>query len=539
MALIVAIASLSVILSLLIAVEALPSPIQSIRFAYGVASYYRSLQSSAPPGLIVRVYAINGSRVVPISAFVAVYGLTPRHIVPIAYGFGSVVNLPFNNTNWRFVANKWLLFNPSIGEYNTSLLVFVTYIDPATNRSWITAVSIPYNIGWVMNKQGSVRYIVLTAYINLTTKPFKLIPTKPPTIPSDQPIQVGPYTVYNCSEQGPSPPTFYEAGYYTTVYSPTTMCDGFTGPIPLAWVTWSNGIVNEYENYGLNLALQASIIGATDWYATGYDNGQFGTIGVSYSENVYWAENTGDILTSSVVGGGSMYIYYEGTFAIVNYSEYVYNMRLGIYEYVGQVPVVEVISVSTPAGSSTSTQALPGNYDFGNGPISYIYNGLIPLAEQELGYPVLNQSTVVTYASWQEGSNGPGCTILNPGQGPNELAWSILLESVDEQYRLSGPELGYELGGLGLETASSALAEFLRPFGIFVDLISPLVPLNTQINVQQTALAIYVPTSNANYVNWYVTIITASNAFGIPTFGFIVNATSYYQNPFNNLNCQG
>ena len=522
-ALVVTIASLSVILSLLTTVRAQPSPVQSIRFTYGVVSYYKSLQSSAPPGLIVRVYAVNGSKVYPIPAFVAVYGLTPRHIVPIAYGFGSVINLPFNNTNWRFVANKWLSFNPSVDLYNTSLLVFVTYIDSTTNRSWITAVSIPYNVGWVMKNQGSVRYIVLTTYINLTTKPFRIVPANPPVIQRDQSITVGPYTVYNCSEQDPSPPTFYEAGYYTTVYSPTTMCDGFTGPIPLAWVTWSNGIVNEYENYGLNLALETSIVGTINWYATDYYNGRFGTIGVSYSENVYWAENTGDILTSSVVSEGSMYIYYEGTFAIVNYSEYVYNMRLGIYEYVGQVPVVEVISVSTPAGSSTSTQSLPGNYDFGNGPISYIYNGLIPLAEQELGYPVLNQSTVVTYASWQEGSNGPGCTTLNPAQGPNELVWAILLQSVDEQYQLSGPELRYELGGLGLG----------------INLIGLLMPLNTLINVRQTALAIYVPTSNVNHVSWYLSLITASNAFGVPTFGFIVNATSYYQNPYNNLNCQG
>ncbi|MGC9153970.1 MAG: hypothetical protein ACP5GY_09655, partial [Vulcanisaeta sp.] len=189
-ALIIAIASLSVILSLLTAVKAQPSPIQSIRFAYGVVSYYESLQSSAPPGLIVRVYAVNGSKVYPIPAFVAVYGLTPRHIVPIAYSFGSVINLPFNNTNWRFVASKWLSFNPSIGEYNTSLLVFVTYIDPATNSSWITAVSVPYNIGWVTNKPGSVRYIVLTAYINLTTKPFRIVPANPPVIQRDQSITV-------------------------------------------------------------------------------------------------------------------------------------------------------------------------------------------------------------------------------------------------------------------------------------------------------------------------------------------------------------
>ncbi len=435
--------------------------------------------------------------------------------MPIAYGLGPVVNVPFNNTNWLFIANRWLSFNPSISKYNTSLLIFVTYVDLAENKSWIEAYSVPYNVGWVINDPGGkIKYIVLTAYVNLSSRPFKVVPAKPPVIERDQSINVGPYTVYNCSEEPPSPPTFYEGGYYTTVYSPTTMCDGFTGPIPLAWVTWSNGILNEYENYGLNLALTVIITGNTAWYATAYENDQFTTIGLSYSENVNWAENTGYVLGSSVTGGGgSAYIYYEGTFAIVNYSEYVYNTHLGTYEYVGQVPVVEVISVSTPAGSSTATETLPASYDFGNGPITMMYNGLIALAEQELGYPVLNQSTVVTYASWEQGASGPGCATLSPGQGLNNLVWNILLESVDEQYQLSGPELGYELGGLGgLETidmaieeglisASSALADFLGPpFGVIVDLIGLLIPSNTQINVQQMALTIYVPSSNANYV---------------------------------------
>ncbi len=98
------------------------------------------------------------------------------------------------------------------------------------------------------------------------------------------------------------------------------------------------------------------------------------------------------------------------------------------------------------------------------------------------------------------------------------------MESVDEQYQLSGPELGYELGGLG---------------GLGIDLIGLLMPLNTQTNVQQTELTIYVPTSNVNYVSWYVTIITASDAFGFPSLGFIVNASSYYQNPGDNLHCNG
>ncbi len=335
------IAALSIVILILSYVGgAQPSPVRSLRLSGGVVSYYVSLGSVAPPGLVVRVYAVNGSRVYPVPAFVAVYGLTPRHIVPMMYGFGSVVNVPFNNSNWFFVASRWLLFNPSVNEYDTSILVFVTYMDSETNESWIEAYSVPYNIGWVMNK-GSIRYIVLTAYINLTNKPFRIVPANPPIAQGNQSTTTGPYTAYNCSEQGPSPPTLYEADYY-----PTLNCYGFQGPIPLTWVTWDQGITNEYKNYGLDLILQVDYSGTFTWDATGYSNG-FYTIGPSYSANVNWYADV--IIGSDLAQPGTFYLAYNGAFALVNYTEYYYNIRTG-YVYVGNVAVSEVISVSTTSG---------------------------------------------------------------------------------------------------------------------------------------------------------------------------------------------
>ena len=93
------IATLSVTMTIFIAVNVQPGPIESIKISNGMVSYYVSVSPSTYPGLIIRVYAINGSRVYPIPAFIAVYGLTPGHIVPITYRFGPVIYVLFSSTN--------------------------------------------------------------------------------------------------------------------------------------------------------------------------------------------------------------------------------------------------------------------------------------------------------------------------------------------------------------------------------------------------------------------------------------------------------
>ncbi len=60
------IAALSVVFLVLSLVRAQPSPVGSLRLPHGVISYYSSISSSIPPGLVVRVYAINGSRIYPV-----------------------------------------------------------------------------------------------------------------------------------------------------------------------------------------------------------------------------------------------------------------------------------------------------------------------------------------------------------------------------------------------------------------------------------------------------------------------------------------
>lgn len=522
-------ASSSITLSIINSIKLQPIPIQSLEVTNGFVSYYSSIPVSFPPGLIIRVYAINGSSVYAVPAFVAIYGLTPRHVVPIAYGFGPVVDVPFKNVNWRFIANKWLAFNPSTGEYDTSLLIFITYVAFTKNESWIEAYSVPYNTAWVMNGPRSIRYIMLTAYVNLSTKSFRL--TLIGRSQTDQSIinlasASSAYTEYNCLEQAAVTPKLSNEAQ---MYKPALYCYGFTGPIPLVWVTWSNAILNEYKRYGLNFELETTVYGEISWYAISYEDDRFTTIGISYNEAVDWGVNTGPILTNSVTNGDSAYVYYDGTLVTMNYSEYVYNIHLNAYEYVGQVPIIEVISVST-----SSSGPLGADYDYGNGPISMIYNALVPLAEQYLGYPVLNQSTVVTYTGWDgpEGIEAEGCVSMSPYQEPNGYTeWIINLENVTQLYQLSEAELGYEFSALGL---------FLGPFDIIVDLIGLLIPPNTQTNVQQTMLTIGVPTNNLYNVSWYVSLVNASNVFfNAPALGFILNATSYYQDPNNILNCEG
>ena len=514
--------SLSILLLIVNTIKLQPIPIQSLEVANGAISYYSSVPTSMSPGLIIRVYAINGSSTYAVPAFIAVYGLTPRHITPIAYGYGSVINVPFSNTDWLFVANKWLSFNPSINEYDTSLLIFITYIDFTENRSWIEAYSVPYNIGWIINSLGKTRYIVLTAYVNLSTKSFRLAlirrsQTNQPIINLTNTSSV--YTEYNCLEQATVTP---EISNEPQIYKPVLYCYGFTGPIPLVWVTWGKGILNEYKNYGLNLLLIVSVYGEISWYAISYESGQFTTIGISYNEAVNWGANTGPILTNPVTNGSSAYVYYDGTFVIINYSEYVYNTHLNADEYAGQMPIVEVIGISTSLNGPLGI-----SYDYGNGPISMMYDGLIALAEQELGYPVLNRSTVVTYMGWKQGVGGPGCTTRSPGQGLGVIEWGMPIVSIKQYHQLNIPELIYEL-------ITSSIP------GSGMGLNSNFVFNGPALTIDETVLFIVVPTSNLNHVSWYVSLVNASNVlFNAPALGFIINATSYYQDPNNILNCEG
>ncbi len=142
-----------------------------------------------------------------------------------------------------------------VSDYNTSLLVFVTYI--SGNDSWVVPIIIPYNVSWVLTARGVKvapmnpavpRYIVVSININVNTiKPFKVIRTK---INSTE--ELGPrvfgfyggYVVYNCSDGGSQPmirtPPPHE-------FMPKSTCLGINGTLPLAWITWDKS-VRQYDN---------------------------------------------------------------------------------------------------------------------------------------------------------------------------------------------------------------------------------------------------------------------------------------------------
>ncbi len=79
-------------------------PIQSIKVSNGVVSYYESLQSMSP-GIVIRVYVINGSIIKPVNAFVSIYANLPNGVTPMIHTYGSVITLPFNESAWSFIIN--------------------------------------------------------------------------------------------------------------------------------------------------------------------------------------------------------------------------------------------------------------------------------------------------------------------------------------------------------------------------------------------------------------------------------------------------
>jgi len=309
------------------------------------------------------------------------------------------------------------------------------------------------------------------------------------------------YTIYNCSLSGPQPPT-YPSG--STVYQPTSDCIGINGSLPIAWVTWSNGVIQNKGDSGLWFQLVIDFSGTINWdaMAAGY-----GDIGTSYSAPENWAlgfENAVQ-LGSEVTQPGSVYWYYGGaTWAIVRYDAWYVDTTTGIVYYMGTTTVSEVLYV--PPNDINVNPA----FDYGNGTISMLYNGAITLSQQYFGYPALNASTVVDYAIFSNGGllqcNGPVYTYT----GASGTYYTITLGGVETAYSLSTAELGTGLGGLAL--------------GITSMLTAP----STSTTITQTTLEFGGVT---NSTNLYISVINATTVYGLPTFGFILNATNYYGNP--------
>jgi hypothetical protein len=301
------------------------------------------------------------------------------------------------------------------------------------------------------------------------------------------------YTTYNCDLSAPKPPP-------ETTFKPKIACLGLNGSLPIAWATWDKGVIqNDSE---LQFELNIYFSGTMNWdaMAAGY-----GVIGTSYSAKENWGPDSSNfILGSEVMQPGSVYWYYGGaTWGIVNYTVW-YVVHSIVYR-VGTTLISEVLYVP-PNDYYAAT------FDYGNGTISMLYNGAITLSQQYFGYPALNASTVVDYAAFIYTSTGQeylyqcnGLVNVNTGG-----MYAITLGGVNTAYGLSSAELGTGLGGLAL--------------GILSMLTAP----STSITVTSTYIEFFNVTTGTNL---YISVVNASAVYGLPTFGFILNATNFYGNP--------
>jgi len=513
---VLALAIVSVVVLVANGVSATPSLISSIRIGnFGEVDYYASQpMPNVPPGLLVRVFLVNGSVVEPVSALIDVYANAPNGIVHVAMGYSSILIVPFNDSNWQYVLGRWASLNVPFSEYNTSMLIFITYVKG--NESWILPLVIPYNVAWAYAALGRVtpltatlgtipRYILVNALINVNElRPNKVVPVKLNNTVIDPQVfgTVGSgsseYVVYNCSLSGLRPKDYLS--HYQ--FYPTSTCIGINGSLPIAWVTWDKGVLQ--SDKGLQFELNIYFSGTINWnaMATGY-----GDIGTSYSakENWVWSSPTYTI-GSQITQPGSVYWYYGGaTWAIVRYDAWYVDTTTGIVYYMGTTTVSEVLYVPP-------NDACGNAYDYGNGTISMLYNGATALSQQYFGYPALNASTVVDYAAFIYTSTGQ--EYLYECNGPvNENAggmYAITLGGVNTAYGLSAAQLGTGLGGLALGIASM--------------LTTPL----TSSSVTSTYIEFF---NVKNGTSLYISVIDASKVYGLPTFGFILNATNYYGNP--------
>jgi hypothetical protein len=487
----------SVIIIIANSIYAIPSLVAYSSIGrFGEVGYYVSQPvPGVPPGLLVRVFLINGSVVEPVNAFIDVYANAPSGIVHVSMGYSSTLIVPFSNVNWQYVINKWVLLGllgVSPSDYETSMLIFITYVKG--NGSWILPLVIPYNVAWAIENS---RYIVVNAFINVNSiKPSGVVPAMPGTtsvnlqIPSNH----SGYTTYNCNLNPPKP-------LPETTFKPEIACLGFNGSLPIAWATWDKDVIK--NDSGLEIVLTIDFWGAIRWDAMATS---YGDIGTSYSalENVFLGYSV--VLSSQVTRSspeyqvtqpGSLYWYYGGaTWAIVNYTVWFVNSTMSTY-HLGNATVFEVLYV--PPNDHYIGMIL----DYGNGPVSLLYY----LASRHyLEYP----SSIVNYAAFiytgQEylyECNGPVTNI--------SIAYAIHLGGLSTVYGLGPAQLGTTLTDLSLGSEGLGMP-----------------PPQASLSLTGVSLELSNITTG---MNLYVSVINASAIYGLPAFGFILNATTFYGNP--------
>jgi len=553
---VLALAIVSVVVLVANSIYAVPSPTSSIRIGpLGEVSYYASQpMPNVPPGILIRVFLVNGSVVEPVTAFIDVYASAPNGIVHVAMGYSPTLVVPFNDSNWQYVLNKWASLGIPFSEYNTSMLVFVTYVKG--NESWILPLLVPYNVGWAYAALGRAtpltatlgattpRYIVVNAFINVNElRPNEVVPAKLNGTVTDPQIfgTYYNYTIYNCSLSGPKPPQYPSAPTSLYMFKPTSACVGINGSLPITWVTWGRDVLQSKGDSGLVIDLSIYFSGTMNWDAMATS---YGDIGTSYSASENWGPDSSNfILGSQVTQPGSLYWYYKGaTWGIVRYSVYEcgninYLVKYGYCPYynvyVGTTLVSEVLYVP-PNDYYVAT------FDYGNGPVSMLYIGAIPASKQYFGYPVLNASSVVDYAAFSNGNiyqcNGPVGNTSKVIGGVQYTLYKVTLGGVEQAYGLSAAELGTALVEIVLGIGSIVAAYgapvwlnlLLSAGSLSATIAGLLVPPSTSTSVTSTSLGIGGVTTSTSL---YISVIDASKTYGLPTFGFILNATNYYGNP--------
>jgi hypothetical protein len=121
--------------------------------------------------------------------------------------------------------------------------------------------------------------------------------------------------------------------------------------------------------------------------------------------------------------------------------------------------------------------------------------------------------------------------------GVQYTLYTVTLGGVEQAYGLSSAEIGTELGGLAFDLLVGAAAgpeagpliEFLNQVGSEIfEIAGLLIPPQTSTSVTSTSLGIGNVTTGTSL---YISVINATTVYGLPTFGFILNATNYYENP--------
>jgi len=487
----------SVIIIIANSIYAIPSLVAYSRIgSLGGVGYYASQPvPGVPPGLLVRVFLINGSVVEPVRAFIDVYANAPSGIVHVSMGYSQSLVIPFNNTNWRYAIGRWASLGIPFSDYETSMLIFITYMKG--NESWILPLVIPYNVGWVIKNS---RYIVVDTLINVNElRPNEVVSAMPgiTSVNLQLPSNRSDYTTYNCNLNAPKPPP-------ETTFKPEIACLGFNGSLPIAWATWDKDVIK--NDSGLSIDLTIDFWGAIRWdaMATGY-----GDIGTSYSalENVFLGYSV--VLSSQVTQSspeyqvtqpGSLYWYYGGaTWAIVNYTVWYVNSTMGTY-HLGNVTVFEVLYV--PPNDHYIGMVL----DYGNGPVSLLYY----LASRH--YLECPAPSIVDYAAFIYTSTGQEYLYEYNGPVTNiSIAYAITLGGLSAVYGLGPAQLGTTLTDLSLGSEGLGMP-----------------PPQASLSLTGVSLELFNITTG---MNLYVSVINASAIYGLPAFGFILNATNFYGNP--------